>query len=279
MLKRKGFTLIELLVVIAIIALLLAILIPGLTLVKRKAASIVCMTNAKNLSLGWFIYQTENKGRLMAARMGGRSSPNGGRIPGWIEQPYNVTPGDRGIRAISPAVTDEDEINGIKDGALYPYLKSPKSYTCPADKVKSKYDGGEKFVTFTIPQGLAGNHTNRIFKFSDFSRPSLRYNFVESAEERNWNMGASWAFGFPRYTGLAYYIWWGPMAVNHGGSSVLGFCDGHAEVHTWRDPWTKRRIVKLSELRVELYNQDRESGHTSENDVDLAYMGKGWADR
>jgi len=278
-LHPKAFTLIELLVVIAIIAVLLSILTPSLKLAKKKAASIVCMTNAKNLSTGWCAYNHENDGYLMSARMGGRSGPNGSWIPAWVETPYNTTPGDRGCRSVSPIVTDEDEFNGIRDGALYPYLEDPGAYTCPADSVKSLYDGTEKFVTFTIPSGLAGTHTSKVFKESDIPSPSTRYNFVESAEERNWNMGAQWAFGFPGYTGADYYIWWGPMAVNHGETSVLGFCDGHAEVHSWRDPWTKERIVKLSTMGADLYNLDWDSGHTSENDVDIAYMARGWPDR
>ena len=80
------------------------------------------MTNAKNLSLGWCAYLHDNDGYIMSARMGGRPGPNGGWIPAWVETPYNTTPGDRGCRAYSPVVTDEDEFNGIMDGALYPYL-------------------------------------------------------------------------------------------------------------------------------------------------------------
>ena len=55
MFRRKGFTLIELLVVIAIIALLLAIIVPAVKMAKRKAASAVCLTNVKNLSVAWYM--------------------------------------------------------------------------------------------------------------------------------------------------------------------------------------------------------------------------------
>ena len=52
----KAFTLIELLVVIAIIALLLAILMPALSMAKKKASTAVCLVNTKNLSLAWYMY-------------------------------------------------------------------------------------------------------------------------------------------------------------------------------------------------------------------------------
>ncbi|MCK5000152.1 MAG: prepilin-type N-terminal cleavage/methylation domain-containing protein [Anaerohalosphaera sp.] len=54
--RNKAFTLIELLVVISIIALLLAILMPALGTVKKKAQSVVCRSNLKQLQLAAFLY-------------------------------------------------------------------------------------------------------------------------------------------------------------------------------------------------------------------------------
>jgi prepilin-type N-terminal cleavage/methylation domain-containing protein len=278
--RENGFTLIELLVVIAIIALLLSIIMPGLNLAKRKAASIVCMVNVKNLSLGWFSYKEDNNGNIMAARFDGVTK-DGQFTPGWINTPYTATGTKLDPRSAN-VVTDEDEIRGIRDGALYPYLKSPDGFNCPADKVKALpiYDtvDPEKFVTYAIPVYLAGGTDYRITKFSEITLPSMRYNFVETAEERNFTVAAHWVFGAPEYTGEPYFVWWGPMAVNHGDSSVLGFCDGHAAVNKWRDPWTKERVAKLTESGTG-YGRDTNSGHTSDNSVDLAFMAKGWGYR
>ncbi len=60
----KGFTLIELLVVIAIIALLLAILLPALHLVKKQAKSVVCQSNLKHMGLTFSMYAQDNNGYL-----------------------------------------------------------------------------------------------------------------------------------------------------------------------------------------------------------------------
>lgn len=57
----SGFTLIELLVVISIIALLLAVLIPSLNRAKKQAAGVTCMSNLKQISLGYMLYQSEHK--------------------------------------------------------------------------------------------------------------------------------------------------------------------------------------------------------------------------
>ncbi|AQT68156.1 PilD-dependent protein PddA [Anaerohalosphaera lusitana] len=62
--ERKGFTLIELLVVISIIALLLAIMMPALGMVKEKAKFVVCRTNLKSIILGSKLYANDNASKM-----------------------------------------------------------------------------------------------------------------------------------------------------------------------------------------------------------------------
>ncbi|HMQ15954.1 MAG TPA: prepilin-type N-terminal cleavage/methylation domain-containing protein [Phycisphaerae bacterium] len=60
--ERPGFTLIELLVVIAIVALLLAILLPGLSAAREQAKQTKCAANLKNLATGVATYAVDNRG-------------------------------------------------------------------------------------------------------------------------------------------------------------------------------------------------------------------------
>ena len=60
-----GFTLIELLVVIAIIALLMSILMPALTRVKKQARTVACLANIKQWGLFFSIYAEDYNGRFM----------------------------------------------------------------------------------------------------------------------------------------------------------------------------------------------------------------------
>jgi prepilin-type N-terminal cleavage/methylation domain-containing protein len=63
--KAKGFTLIELLVVIAIIALLMSILMPALTRVKKQARTVACLGLLKQWGLFFSMYTDAYDGYFM----------------------------------------------------------------------------------------------------------------------------------------------------------------------------------------------------------------------
>ncbi len=276
---KKAFTLIELLVVISIIALLLAILMPSLNAVKKKASGVVCMTNTKNLALGWFMYQEDNSGRIMGATSDAVDA--NGTYVGWAGAPRGENGARLSITQNSPAVTNEDEIRGIKVGVLYEYVESPKIYHCPGDKIrKSKYDGTKVYVTYAIAGSLnrdaAENSKYQIKRFSEIRRPATKYAFVETAENRNWNMAMRWVMAAPEFTGDPKWGWWGPMAINHGNSSVLGFCDGHSEVRKWRDSFTIEHMNKLMTTKEDYYGK---AYPPDDQQDDITYMADGWAFR
>lgn len=271
--KRSGFTLIELLVVIAIIALLLSIIVPSLHMAKRKASMAVCLTDAKQIATAWFMYQEEAKGKIPG------SDP--GRQYGWVRHPVDLGGATLSATAATPVVTDEDEARGIEAGVLFPYLKSVGVFHCPMDKRKSLFDGSDILRSFSMPACLNFrpdlNDQPQIKQYNEIRGSGNKIMLLEEAEIRNYNLG-SWSFGTPEWTGGSALLWWDPLAVTHGDSSTLGYCDGHAENHKWVDAFTRQRPEALARTLPVATNYGMVAPPASEM-TDIQFMHSVWAYR
>jgi prepilin-type N-terminal cleavage/methylation domain-containing protein len=76
--KRKAFTLIELLVVISIIVLLVSIIMPSFSKVKKLSKRVICSTNLKAIGTGFILYMEEHPGYLPEAAGFPTKSAEGG---------------------------------------------------------------------------------------------------------------------------------------------------------------------------------------------------------
>ena len=273
--NNKAFTLIELLVVISIIALLVSILMPALNKARMQATSAVCLSNIKQLSTGWFMYAMENEDTIPKANFDYRGATD--YKGSWISWARDENGNYMSPTQTSPIVEDADEIRGIRAGSLIKYIDAPEAYHCPGERLSKRKgpDGSGVFVSYVVPDCLNGvyNQYIQITKLTKIKTPAEKYNFVESAEERNYNAEGHFVLGspdLPQTNGI--WHWWGPMAVNHGRRSNLGFCDGHAESKQWNNQYTIDRVKKLSAGGVGAYGLDLPEGGTE----DIEYMARGW---
>jgi len=113
--NQSGFTLIELLVVIAIIAILAAILFPVFAKVREKARQTSCLSNLKQLGLGYIQYYQDYDEKFPAGTAGPATWPGAGI--GWA-------------------------------GQIYPYVKSTGVYTCPDDNDTPV--AGESLISYAV---------------------------------------------------------------------------------------------------------------------------------
>ncbi|MBM3499887.1 MAG: prepilin-type N-terminal cleavage/methylation domain-containing protein [Armatimonadetes bacterium] len=85
--QRRGFTLIELLVVIAIIAILAAILFPVFARAREKARQASCLSNQKQIALGFLMYVQDYDEAMLCHAYG---AYNG--VQPWIVWPHQLQP-------------------------------------------------------------------------------------------------------------------------------------------------------------------------------------------
>jgi len=232
--ERRGFTLIELLVVIAIIAILASLLLPALSRAKAKAEAIACLSNTKQLMLGWLLYTEDNEGRMPP-----KIYPNSA-IWGSLEN------------------TNVELLLSPKDSLLGAYIKSVGVYKCPADKFPDPATGRRLFslsanaflggISVTIASEIPGRtySPKGVTKAAELQRPGPAMTFVTLDEHPDSIDDA--VFHSVGGRAIANAEWRNvPASYHHGGGANFSFADGHSEIHKWRD---RRTIIAVKGTKI-----------------------------
>jgi len=236
---RGAFTLIELLVVIAIIAILAALLLPALARSKQKTQGIYCMNNTKQLMLAWHMYADDYNGHLVYNQDGansGKEATERSWAGGWLDM-NNSTPDNTNIDYL----IHPDKLNTY--GALLgPYIKSFKSFKCPADMSTDKGNGlprvrSVSMNSFVLGE-IAGQNRTAPFdgstkypvftKMADITSPVNL--FVLLDEHQDSINDCYYASSPDELYQLVDY-----PASYHGRAAGFSFADGHSEIHKWLD--------------------------------------------
>jgi len=184
--KRTGFTLIELLVVIAIIAILAAILFPIFGAAKDTARKSTCLSNLGELGKSIQMY----------------TGDTGGILPRWRNNPnQNIT----------------------WDTFIYRYLKNPRVFTCPVNKVQSD---GRLYPSSVIVRSyaMAKNVSGVMYEIAP--KPSMTVLLFEK--------GATPLGGSSDAVGEWFTQTWGytqepPSKFWHGAGKCFLYIDGHTK--------------------------------------------------
>ena len=136
--QKHGFTLIELLVVIAIIAILAAILFPVFARARDNARRVSCMSNLKQIGLGFMQYAQDYDERYPLPMWESASTYTSTVASGSGHTFIMQDPVDSGTPAgryeFSPG-SGFGHYYGWMD-FIFPYVKSVQIFTCPSYAVK-----------------------------------------------------------------------------------------------------------------------------------------------
>ena len=206
----KAFTLIELLVVIAIIATLAAMLLPALSRAKNKAQDVACLSNLKQLTLGWLSYADEHDG-FMAPNIGGGDA---GGLPGsWV---------------LGNARTDVNTTN-IQGGALCRYTPNPGVFKCPRDRFPVQGTSLPRVRSYSM-DGFLGAPWH-LARYSHILSPPPSKVFVFIDEDA----GSIEDGTFGIYQN-PYNLWENLPSDRHDLAGNLSFADGHVSRMKWLWP-------------------------------------------
>ncbi|MBI4027862.1 MAG: prepilin-type N-terminal cleavage/methylation domain-containing protein [Verrucomicrobia bacterium] len=219
--RRKGtaFTLIELLVVIAIIAILSALLLPGLKAAREKGRQIVCLSNLRQTGLALQMYVTDNNGYIPVFEAGGWPNPY------WNQLLMRYI-GNRGrlwICPSSPEIRYASDMDAQTDGLSAAYANFAFWYQTIG--INGQVDA---FYTTPIPLASVRNASTLVYATDSTGRMDQYY----SPSNPTGGAYAQW-YVYPD-AGMSFY-------PRHSNGMNCLFVDGRvawysrAEVKSWCD--------------------------------------------
>ncbi len=221
---RSRFTLIELLVVIAIIAILASMLLPALNLARGKGQQAVCISNLKQIYLGFYMYSDDEDGVV---------PPCSVSAPLWD---LGCACCDRDWLAFISGYLGADQndnncggaINGIgvyrcpSDGHEHGYIPGSNPVSADRDTRSYGYNASNVGSHQSTNGPLPDNTTWR--KMESIPLPGLTLTFADGAGAGR-QLGAS----SPRYSDWIFSYGYGVDIQRHGNGGNAVFIDGHAQ--------------------------------------------------
>ena len=227
--SRAAFTLIELLVAVSIIAILLAVLMPGLGRARRQAGAAVCASNLRQIIMANAMYAENNNGRYCP----GAADMRGGNRHRWHGTRSNGNgPFDAARGPLTPYLTSDGRIRSCPSFGQYArrFEAGNGGYG-----YNNAFIGTELVETgpglYVLRSDRTGVQVDRV------RRPAETLMFVDSAFVSNHEL-IEYSFAEPRF-----HPTFGTRAdpsihFRHARRANVGWCDGHVDAHRRTFTWS-----------------------------------------
>jgi len=234
--RRAAFTLVELLVVVGIIALLAALLLPVMGTAQRRAATVRCINNFKQLQTAWHLYELDHQ-----ELPPNNDQPDAGKNaqrPSWVAGWLRLD-NERGDKrdSVDPELLVGEAYRPF--GSIGPYTRSATLYKCTRDRSTVRIDGADLPRTRTVAMNAYMNgsgvwqDTNYVTfrRSAQIPNPAEMWVFIEERED-------SINDGYFAVAVAARYAIIDTPANYHDNAAVLSFADGHVDKKKWLEPTT-----------------------------------------
>jgi len=244
--RRNAFTLIELLVVIIIIAILASLLLPVLAGAKAKGQNVMCLSNLKQMQIGWISYTTDNNDKLMNNIPS--DNQNGQYIGNNPSTTAGFQPGQPNANWVLGDATSTD-IGMLTHGLLYSYVGNTKCYKCPVD-AKKNTSNASAYRSYSMNSWMNGvpawydNITPpppqqiNFTKLTGIVAMSSANAIVFIEENPKTINDGYWAQNLCQPT-----TWVDSPGHYHLNGAAMSFADGHAIMRTWTDSQVLQGVV------------------------------------
>lgn len=217
--RHAGFTLIELLIVVSILALLIALLMPAIKLVKESAQTVRCGSNLRQLMLANVAYSSDWEGFYVPQFL---STTGFDMTYWWWDNP--------------------DLLKNFTDGKATSNTTVQAGVLCPLSKPSSSgvrsmtlSYGMNCYKVWTAGIGYGVGYTQ--FHSARVAKQGRKIAFIDAlGGDLGYSLSSAstyWVNGIPSPEGIGT----GAVAYRHGGRANVAFYDGHVSSTLPKDVW------------------------------------------